>query len=202
MSDKILKYRFICNFSNHQFPVESISGSSQIAVFMNLRTDLKDQGWWTGSIWSLPPDRFQAGWSVTHFRASYIHGYEYLRALRTDMWIVKLTKISKILWTSTQLSQFDKPTIYQKAQKLKEKRVNTWQSSPEFSPQTTLFFHYKLHPLFMIGDAIGSKDHWYNSGQRHYYIYHSPSINANVASQIPTLFSVSQIFIKPNDLCK
>jgi len=44
MSDKILKYRFICNFSNHQFPVESISGSSQIAVFMNLRTDLKDQG--------------------------------------------------------------------------------------------------------------------------------------------------------------
>lgn len=56
----------------NQFPVESISGSNQIAFFINLRTDLKDQGWWTGSMWSLPSDLFQAGWSITHFRASYI----------------------------------------------------------------------------------------------------------------------------------
>lgn len=63
---KLIKERIDLN----QFPVESISGRSQIAFFINLRTDLKDQGWWTGSMWSLPPERCQAGWSVTHFKAS------------------------------------------------------------------------------------------------------------------------------------
>lgn len=67
---------------NYQFPVESISGNSHIAFFIYLRTDLKDQGWWTGSMWSLPSDRFHAGWSVTHFRASCSHMQQYIKLLQ------------------------------------------------------------------------------------------------------------------------
>jgi hypothetical protein len=48
-----------------------MSGRSQIAFFINLRTDLNDHGWCTGSMWSLPPDLFHAGCSVTHFKASW-----------------------------------------------------------------------------------------------------------------------------------
>ena len=65
---------------SNQFPVESISGRSHIAFFTNLRTDLNDHGWWTGMTWSLPSERCQAGWSVTHFKASWHQGVMMIRS--------------------------------------------------------------------------------------------------------------------------
>ena len=196
MSDKILKYRFICNFSNHQFPVESISGSSQIAFFMNLRTDLNDQGWWTGSMWSLPPDRFHAGWSVTHFRASCIHSYNYVRAWRTDKRIVEFTKITKNIWTSTNSNIWYAQKYTEKSTKTNRKRVNTWGSSPRIQPIESFYFYFfslhKPHPL-MIGDVIWYKGHWHNShiSQSIYYKLSIPTLTKSECNwkSIDTLIS-------------